>query len=323
MTINSTTRGATIKVALAQLAPVWLNREASINKLLPAIEQAADEGCGLLAVGESWLPGYPFWLSNTDGARFESPLQKRIHAAYLDQGVDIEAGHLDRLCASARKHKQAIVLGAMERPGGKGGHTLYASRVYITEQGEVASVHRKLMPTYEERLAWGIGDGNGLVTHPLGEFTVSALNCWENWMPLARAALYAQGTNLHVAIWPGSERNTQDITRHIAKEARAFVVSVSSYFTREMIPDDIPEADAIRAAVPEVMADGGSCMAAPDGSWVLPPQTGSEGVFIAEANMQQVLEERQNFDPSGHYARPDVLGLTVNRIRQNSIQIID
>ncbi len=317
------TTSKTINIALAQIAPIWLNREASIAKLLLTIEQAADKGAQLLAVGESWLPGYPFWLSSTDGARFESTLQKRIHAAYLDQGVNIQAGHLQAVCAAARKHKIAIVLGAMERPDTKGGHTLYASRVFIDEFGEIASVHRKLMPTYEERLAWGMGDGHGLVTHRLGNFTISALNCWENWMPLARAALYAQGTNLHVAIWPGSERNTFDITRHIAKEARAYVVSVSSYFTRAMIPDEMPEADTIRAAVPEVMADGGSCMAAPDGSWVLPPQVGSEGVFVVEADLQKVLEERQNFDPSGHYARPDVLGLTVNRIRQDSIKTID
>lgn len=323
MTRSHNGNDSVIKIALAQIAPVWLNREASIAKLLPYIGQAADQGCRLLALGESWLPGYPFWLSNTDGARFESPLQKRIHAGYLAQGVDIEAGHLREVCSAAAKHKLAIVLGAMERPADKGGHTLYASRIYINEQGEVASVHRKLMPTYEERLAWGIGDGHGLVTHPLGGFTVSALNCWENWMPLARAALYAQGANLHVAIWPGSECNTSDITRYIAKEARAFVVSVSSFMTRDMIPDDMPKAEAIRAAVPGVMANGGSCVAAPDGSWVLPPQTGSEGLFVAEANLQQVLEERQNFDPSGHYARPDVLGLTVNRIRQNSIRTID
>ncbi len=317
------TMSTTIKIALAQIAPVWLDRDASIAKLLITMEQAADQGGQLLAVGESWLPGYPFWLSSTDGARFESEVQKRIHAKYLDQGVNIEAGHLDAVCAAARKHRMAVVLGAMERPDGKGGHTLYASRVYIDESGEIASVHRKLMPTYEERLAWGIGDGHGLVTHKLGGFTVSALNCWENWMPLARAALYAQGTNLHVAIWPGSERNTFDITRHIAKEARAYVVSVSSYFTREMIPDGMPEVEVIRAGVPEVMADGGSCVAAPDGSWVLPPQVGSEGVFVVEADMQQVLEERQNFDPSGHYARPEVLSLTVNRQRQNSIKVID
>lgn len=313
----------TIKIALAQLAPVWLNREASIKKLLGAIEEAADKGARILTIGESWLPGYPFWLSSTDGARFNSPLQKRIHATYLDQGVNIEAGDLAPLCAAAKKYQMALVLGVMERPDSKGGHTLYASRVYVSPEGEVSSVHRKLMPTYEERLAWGAGDGHGLVTHQLDAFTVSALNCWENWMPLARAALYAQGTNLHMAIWPGSDTNTFDITRHIAKEGRAYVVSVSSYFTRDLIPDDIPDADAIRAAAPEVMANGGSCVAAPDGSWVLPPQVGSEGVFVVEADLQRVLEERQNFDPSGHYARPDVLSLTVNRKRQDSIRIID
>ena len=312
-----------LKIALAQIAPVWLNKKASIDKLINTIETAANKDCQLLATGESWLPGYPFWLSNTDAAQFNSDLQKRLHARYLSEGVDIEAGDLNPICAAAQKHKMAIIVGAMERPQSKGGHTLYASRVYITENGEIGSVHRKLMPTYEERLSWGPGDGHGLVTHQLQDFTVSSLNCWENWMPLARASLYAQGTNLHVAIWPGSEWNTHDITRFIAKEGRTFVVSVSGFLSQAQITDDLPDAELLREVSPDIMAAGGSCVAGPDGEWILPPQNGTEDIFVAEVDLQQVLEERQNFDPSGHYARPDVLQLTVNRQRQNSIKTID
>ncbi len=130
--------------------------------------------------------------------------------------------------------------------------------VYIDARGKIGSVHRKLMPTHEERLVWAIGDGNGLRTHKLGPFTVGGLNCWENWLPLVRSALYAQGEDLHVAIWPGNMRNTEDITRFIARESRSFVVSVSGLMRREDICDSLPAADLLRDTADDIMADGGS-----------------------------------------------------------------
>jgi nitrilase len=191
--------------------------------------------------------------------------------------------------------------------------------VVIDERGGIASVHRKLMPTYEERLAWGIGDGAGLVTHRVGEFTVGALNCWENWMPLARVALYAAGEDLHVALWPGCERLTRDITRFIALESRSFVISVSSLIRERDIPADVPLRD--RMAQPgETIYDGGSCIAGPDGEWIVEPLVGREKLIVAELDHAHVLEERQNFDPAGHYSRPDVLRMVVNRQRQKTIE---
>ena len=143
------------------------------------------------------------------------------------------------------KNKIAIYLGLMERAKNRGGHSIYASLVYINEQGEVKSVHRKLQPTYDERLTWAPGDGNGLQVHPLKEFTVGGLNCWENWMPLPRASLYAQGEDLHVAVWLGSDYNTKDITRFIARESRSFVISVSALMTIEDFPQNTPHLEKI------------------------------------------------------------------------------
>src|SRR5690606_26747201 len=128
---------------------------------------------------------------------------------------------------------------------------------------------RKLMPTYEERLSWSPGDGHGLRTHRLGPFTVGGLNCWENWMPLARTALYGQGEDLHVAIWPGGMHNTGDITRFIAREGRSYVISVSGIMRRSDIPDGLPHAQLLRETAGDVMANGGTCIAAPDGTWVV------------------------------------------------------
>ena len=313
----------TMVVALAQLAPVWLNRDATLAKVLLAIDEAASEGAELVCFGESLVPGYPFWLERTGGAEFDSPTQKALHARYLDQAVSIEAGHLQPVCERARDRNITVILGTAERAGDRGGHSIYCSLVYIGAEGEIRHVHRKLMPTYEERLCWSPGDGHGLQVHSCGPFTVGALNCWENWMPLPRAALYGQGENLHVAIWPGSDRNTADITRFLAREGRSYVVSVSGLMRPEDVPDDLPFRDEILAGGEDFFANGGSCIAGPDAEWLLEPQVEREGVFLATLDYQNVLEERQNFDPAGHYSRPDVTRLEVNRERQATVKFSD
>ena len=316
----------TLKVAAVQMAPVWLDREATTEKVIGRIHESADQNAKLVAFSEALIPGYPFWVELTDGARFNSTVQKEIHAHYMANAVQIEAGHLDGVCAAAKEREIAVVLGIIERPQDRGGHSLYASLVYIDVTGQIQSVHRKLQPTYEERLTWSPGDGHGLRTHRLGSFTVGGLNCWENWMPLPRAALYALGEDLHIAIWPGSERNTQDITRHIAKEMRGYVMSVSGLMRPNDFPARTPHRDLILSGLGsgvEFLANGGTCIAAPDGSWVVEPVIGREAVITATLDHRRVREERQNFDPVGHYSRPDVTQLVVNRQRQSTLKLND
>lgn len=312
-----------LSVGMAQIAPVWLNRDQTLIKILEYTHKAAEAGCNLVVFGEGLLPGYPFWIERTHGAEFNSPMQKEIHAHYLANAVQIEAGHLDGVCDLARKNHLAVMLGCIERPEDRGGHSLYASLVYIDPEGAIQSVHRKLMPTYEERLTWSPGDGHGLRTHRLGAFTVGGLNCWENWMPLARAALYGLGEDLHIAVWPGSSRNTQDITRFIALESRSYVVSVSGLMRSIDIPADTPHRSAITANTVDIFANGGSCIAGPDGDWIVEPVVGEERLILASLEYNRVREERQNFDPAGHYARPDVLQLTIDRQRQSTIRVVD
>ncbi len=312
-----------IRIAGAQIAPVWLDRVATIAKVVTFIHQAADAGAQLVAFGEALIPGYPFWIEWTDGARFDSAVQKSLHAHYLDQAVQIEAGHLEPVLEAARARSVTVIVGCMERPADRGGHSVFASLVYVDATGTIQSVHRKLMPTYEERLSWAAGDGHGLRTQALGPFSVGALNCWENWMPLARAALYAQGEDLHVAIWPGSVRNTEHITRFIAREGRSYVLSVSGLLRRSDVSDGLPHAALLREHLPEVMAEGGSCVAAPDGSWLIEPVADDERLILADIEHRRVREERQNFDVAGHYGRPDVFQLTVNRERQSIVRLVD
>ena len=309
-----------LTVALAQLAPVWLDRDATLAKMVDAAGAAADRGADLVVYGEGLLPGYPFWLELTDGARFNSAVPKEIHSRYLHQAVVIERGDLEPLAAVCRERRIAAYAGVIERPGDRGGHSVYASLVYLGKDGRIGSVHRKLMPTYDERLTWAPGDGHGLRTHRLGAFTAGGLNCWENWMPLPRAAFYALGEDLHVAVWPGSVRNTTDITRFLALEGRSYVVSVSGVMRRSDFPTGTPHRDRILRDCPDVLVDGGSCVAAPDGTWLIEPAAAGEDVLVAELDHAMVRAERQNFDPAGHYSRPDVARLTVDRRRQSTVE---
>lgn len=310
-----------LKIGLAQISPVWLNKEKTRNKIRDYIEKAGKEGCDLVVFGEALLPGYPFWLGLTHGSAWNSKMQKEIHAHYIRNSIMVEAGELDVLCRACKVSRIAAYVGIIERAQNRGGHSLYCSLVYINNEGEILSVHRKLQPTYEERLAWSHGDGHGLRVHPLKEFTVGGLNCWENWLPLARTALYAQGEDLHVAVWPGSVRNTRDISLFIAQEARSFVVSVGALMSIKDFPEDTPYRDEIVRNAVDPLTDGGSCIAGPDGKWVVEPVVGKEGLFTGVLDFNLVLEERQNLDVSGHYSRPDVTKLIVNRERQAVIDL--
>lgn len=320
---SNSSKSELLNIGLAQIAPVWLDRKHTLAKILDYVTKASKQGCQLVAFGEALLPGYPFWLELTDGARFNSQVQKEIHAHYMDQAVQIEAGHLNALCETAARYEISVVLGCIERAEDRGGHSLYCSLVYVNQEGKIGSVHRKLMPTYEERLTWSVGDGFGLRVHPIGAFTVGSLNCWENWMPLVRTALYAQGENLHVAIWPGNFRNTFDITKFIAKESRSYVISVSGFMQKMDFPPETPNLKMIIDDCPDILANGGSCLAGPDGEWLIEPVIDQEVLITATIDHRRVREERQNFDPSGHYSRPDVTQLIVNRQRQSTLVIKD
>ncbi|MEP1231038.1 MAG: carbon-nitrogen hydrolase family protein [Litorimonas sp.] len=312
-----------IKLALPQLAPAWLSREAGLDLVIGTIQEAANHKADLIVFSESFVPGYPFWLDGTGGANFNNDKQKQIFAHYSAQSITIEDGHLEAVCAVLKAANMAAYLGIIERPRDRSGHSLYCSYVYINQIGEIKSVHRKLQPTYEERLVWAPGDGHGLVTHRLGDFTVGGLNCWENWMPLSRAALYAQGEDVHVACWPGNARNTEDLTRVLAKEGRSYSIGVSAIMRPEDVRDDTPFAQDIRESLGVMPANGGSCVAAPDGTWLLEPLIGKTGLRYCELDPDFVRRERQNFDPSGHYSRPDVTRLVVNRKRQSLVEFED
>lgn len=310
-----------LKVALAQISPVWLDKEKTLERIRERIEEAAAENAELLVFGEAYLPGYPFWLAYVEGAAWNHHVNKELHAHYARNAVSIENGDLKSITELAGKYQLSIYLGMIERPMDRGGHSLYCSLVFIDKTGAIKSVHRKLQPTYDERLTWSPGDGHGLQVHELKDFTVGGLNCWENWMPLVRSSLYAMGENLHIAVWPGSDHNTRDITRFIARESRSFVISVSTLMRKSDFPENTPHLQLILENTPDVLTNGGSCIAGPDGEWIVAPVVDAEGLIFETIDFHRVYEERQNFDPVGHYSRPDVTRLELNRDRQSTLHI--
>jgi nitrilase len=312
-----------MRVAAAQARPLWLDPAATTRKVVAWLENAAAQDVELIAFPETFLSGYPSWLEHTGGARFDDAAQKRAYAAYLEASVEMSGPELTTITEAVRDLGVFVYLGTTERATGNARGTVFCTLVAIDPVAGIVSTHRKLMPTYEERLVWGIGDGHGLRVHQAGAARVGGLNCWENWMPQARHALYAQGEELHVSVWPGNPHNTADLPRFIAREGRVFSLAANGLLGLADIPADFP----LRAALEEAgVADycrGGSAVAAPDGTWVVEPVVDEERLVIADLDLAQVARERQNFDPTGHYSRPDVFSVEVDRRRREASRFRD
>ena len=310
-----------MRIAAAQTAPVWGNSDATADRVIEWIHKAADDGVDLVAFGETFLSGYPFWVGLTDGAQWEDEDQKAAYAFYLEAAVALDGPELHSITRTVAETGVFTYLGITERSASRG--TVYATLVGIDPSNGIVSAHRKLMPTYEERLVWGTGDGHGLRVHDLGRARVGGLNCWENWVPTARHALYAQGMDLHVAAWPGSVELTEDITRFIAKEGRCFVLSAGALLRPADIAADFPLREAALADGGTSFYNGGSAIAGPNGAWIQEPVAGEERLVAADIDLSAVRGERQNFDPAGHYFRGDVFEITVDRRRLDPVDFTD
>lgn len=309
-------------VSAVQSAPVFLDAEATTSKVVSLIGRAAAQGAQLVAFPETFLPGYPVWISITDGAAFDDPKQKAAYAAYLDASVESDGPLMRRIVEAARDHRAFVYLGFAERGSAHGRHSIYCSLAAIHPETGLVGVHRKLMPTYEERLVWGQGDGHGLKVHDWNGFRLGGLNCWENWMPLPRQVLYELGENIHVAVWPGSSGLTADISKFIALESRSYVVSSGGLLSAADIPDAFPLKAEVVAQGLGSSCTGGTRIVAPDGTVLAVVPDGEEGIAMAEVALHRVHGARHNFDPAGHYSRPDVLRIRVDGRRLETLEFI-
>jgi predicted amidohydrolase len=300
-------------VALVQARPVFNNLPASLEKAVALIAEAAVMGAKLVAFGESWLAGYPAWLDlSPNAALWNYEPTKRVFAEMRQNSLVVPSRETEILANAARENKVTVVIGANERvEKGIGNGTLYNALLTFTETGALANHHRKLVPTYTERLVHGQGDGDGLNAVETEFGRVGGLVCWEHWMPMARQAMHNAGEQIHVAVFPTVHEMHRIASRHYAFEGRCFVLAVGLIMNAEDLPNELlPPANT--NANPLVL-HGGSCVIAPDGSFVAEPVFDEETILTAEIDLSLIDREKMTLDVSGHYGRRDVFDFDVNQ----------
>ena len=289
-----------LTAACVQAEPVLFDRAATVERVAELAAEAARNSARIVLFPEAFIPAYPanrwvrFLAAGGDG--------KPIYAKLARESLEVPGPDTERLGEIAREQDLWLAVGANELARG----TIYNALLVFSPDGKLALHHRKLMPTNHERLVWGLGDGNGLEAIETDLGRVGGLICWENLMPLARFALYETGVEIYLAPTADDSEQWHDSIRHIARESRAFVLSCCVLQRASSFPDDVPLADG-----EELIGRGGSAILAPDGSYLAGPAWDEEAILYAELDPQRLYEERQRFDPAGHYHRPDVFSLRV------------
>ncbi len=306
------------KVAVIQKAPVFLDKEGTINRAVALIEEAAGAGADLVVFTEAFIPGYPAWVWRLRPGD-DWGLSEEIHARLLKNAVNLESNDLAPLLDAAQKHKVTVVCGMDERDGKLSRATLYNTVVIIEPDGKLLNRHRKLMPTNPERMVWGFGDATGLkvVDTPCGR--IGALICWENYMPLARYAMYAQGVEIYIAPTYDSGEGWLGTLQHIAKEGGCWVVGSGNILKGSDIPDDFPGKAELYPSGEEWINSGDSVVVAPGGQVVAGPLSKKEGILYSEIDSEKAAEAKRALDVTGHYSRPDIFTLHVNTKRQSPV----
>ncbi|MBT3205601.1 MAG: carbon-nitrogen hydrolase family protein [Gammaproteobacteria bacterium] len=306
------------QLAIVQTAPVFLNKSKTIQLAVAKVEEAASNGANLVVFTEAFIPGYPAWIWRLrPGGDWN--LSETLHERLLNNAVNIDSEDLDPLYQAARKHQLTIVCGIEERDNQLSRATLYNSVIIIGPDGNLLNKHRKLMPTNPERMVWGFGDATGLkvVDSPAGR--IGTLLCWENYMPLARYAMYSQGVELYIAPTYDSGDEWISSLQHIAREGCCWVVGCGNLMKGSDIPDDFPDKDSLYPDKDEWINPGDSVVIAPGGELIAGPMRQKDGILYCNIDPAKVGIARRALDVTGHYSRPDIFQLHVNTTPQSSV----
>lgn len=321
-----TTRSpSAVSVAIVQEPPAVLALEEGVRRAEAAVVAAARNGAQLVVFPETWLTGYPAWIFGL--AAWDDAEARHWYGRLLGESPTVDGAELDPLRRAAAAHRVVVALGLNERAG-TGSGTLYNSLLYLGLDGETLGVHRKLTPTHTERIVWAPAqDASGLRVHDTPAGRLGGLICWEHWQPLARQAMHAQNEQVHLAAWPDLTEMHALAARTYAFEGRCHVLVAAQYLTAEDVPNDV--STAYRAGVgPDTLATGvwfpgGSAVAGPDGQWVSEPLLGRPGTVHARIDLATALGYKHDLDAAGHYARPDLLRLTVDRRPRSAVSWLD
>jgi nitrilase len=300
-----------VKTAVVQAAPILFDREATVEKACRLTAEAAGQGAQLILFPEAFVPAYPRGLSFGTVVGSRSPEGRLTWERCWANAVDVPGPATEALGQAARKANAYLAIGVIERDTTFSGGTLYCTLLYFGPDGRLLGKHRKLKPTAAERLIWGEGDGSTLTVLDTSLGKLGGLICWENYMPLARMAMYSKGVELYLAPTADSRDSWQATLRHIACEGRCFVLGCNQFVTKSMYPADLPGIEDL-AGQPEIMCRGGSAVISPLGEVLTGPLYDAEGILYADLDMADVARSKLDFDVVGHYARPDVFQLVVN-----------
>lgn len=297
------------KIAVVQAAPVMFDKKLSTDKTVKLIAEAAEKGAELIVFPELFIAGYPYGMTYgfTVGSRNEDG--RKDWKVYYDNSIIVPGEETERIAQAAKEAHAYVSVGISERDAVTG--TLYNSNVMFSPEGELLNVHRKLKPTGAERLVWGDANKNYFPVAQTPWGPMGALICWESLMPLARVALYQKGVAIYISPNTNDYESWLATIRHIAIEGRCYFINCDMFFTKDMYPKDLHCPEEI-AKLPEIVCRGGSCVVDPFGNFVTEPVWDKEEIIYAELDMQKVPASRMEFDPCGHYARPDVLRLEID-----------
>ncbi len=306
------------KLALVQKAPVFLDSKKSAEKAEAYIGESADQEADIIVFGEGWLSGYPAWIDNAvHMGCWDQKEIKDVWATMFADAIQIPGDEIQRIQDAAKQHKKYVVLGANEAiKKGKGNGTLYNTLLIIDPTGEIVIHHRKLMPTFNEKLIHGYGDAFGLKTISTPYGNIGGLICWEHWMPLTRQAMHDEGEDIHFGLWPAVKSSHKLASRHYAFEGRCYVVAMGQLLLKSSIPDYLELKDEIVDNSSPYLLDGGSCVIDPNGNFIMEPQYGIEEILYVDLPpLKDLYTERMNLATSGHYQRPDVFSFRVDKRR--------